>query len=95
MTYTSLEQLPLALSAEDVAQVLGISRANTYELMHSEGFPNLKIGKRMTVPKDKLIEGIQARITDQTQKCPVIHLCQGIMGHIFNRSNPLLHSQAP
>ena len=39
MTYTSLEQLPLALSAEDVAQVLGISRANAYELMHSEGFP--------------------------------------------------------
>ena len=62
MTYTSLEQLPLALSAEDVAQVLGISRANAYELMHSEGFPTLKIGKRMTVPKDKLIEWIQARI---------------------------------
>ena len=62
MTYTSLEQLPLALSADDVAQVLGISRANPYELMHSEGFPTLKIGKRMTVPKDKLIEWIQTRI---------------------------------
>ena len=62
MTYTSLEQLPLALSADDVAQVLGISRANAYELMHSEGFPTLRIGKRMTVPKDKLIEWIQARI---------------------------------
>ena len=62
MTYTSLDQLPLALSADDVAQVLGISRANAYELMHSEGFPTLKIGKRMTVPKDKLIEWIQSRI---------------------------------
>ena len=62
MTYTSLEQLPLALSADDVAQVLGLSRANAYELMHSEGFPTLKIGKRMTVPKDKLIEWIQTRI---------------------------------
>ena len=62
MAYTSLEQLPLALSADDVAQVLGISRANAYELMHSEGFPTLKIGKRMTVPKDKLIEWIQTRI---------------------------------
>ena len=62
MTYTSLEQLPLALSADDVAQVLGISRANAYELMHSEGFPTLKIGKRMTVPKDKFIEWIQTRI---------------------------------
>ena len=63
MTYTSLEQLPLALSAEDVAQVLGISRANAYTLMHSKGFPTIKIGKRMTVPKDKLIERINKQIS--------------------------------
>ena len=60
--YTSMEQLPLALSAEDVAQVLGISRANAYALMHSKGFPTLKIGKRMTVPKDKLIEWMEKRL---------------------------------
>lgn len=63
MTYTSLEQLPLALSAEDVAQVLGISRANAYTLMHSKSFPTIKIGKRMTVPKDKLIEWIDKQMT--------------------------------
>ena len=63
MTYTSLDQLPLALSAEDVAQVLGISRANAYTLMHSKGFPTIKIGKRMTVPKDKLIEWIDKQMT--------------------------------
>lgn len=54
--YTSMEQLPLALNADDIAQVLGISRAHAYELMRSEGFPTLRIGKRMTVPKVKLIE---------------------------------------
>ena len=63
MIYTSLEQLPIALSAEDVAQVLGISRANAYTLMHSKGFPTIKIGKRMTVPKDKLIEWIDKQMT--------------------------------
>ena len=63
MIYTSLEQLPLALSAEDVAQVLGISRANAYTLMHSNGFPTIKIGKRMTVPKDKLIKWIDKQMT--------------------------------
>lgn len=61
-TYTSLDQLPLALSAEDVAQVLGISRANAYALMHSKGFPTLKIGKRMTVPKDKLIAWMEKQL---------------------------------
>ena len=60
--YTSLDQLPLALSAEDVAQVLGISRANAYALMHSKGFPTLKIGKRMTVPKEKLIEWMEKQL---------------------------------
>ena len=60
--YTSLDQLPLALSAEDVAQVLGISRANAYALMHSKGFPTLKIGKRMTVPKDKLMEWMEKQL---------------------------------
>lgn len=61
-TYTSLEQLPIALKAEEVAQVLGISRANAYVLMHSADFPTLRIGKRMVVPKDKLIEWINKQI---------------------------------
>ena len=60
--YTSLDQMPLPLSAEDVAQVLGISRAKAYELMHSKYFPTIKIGKRMSVPKDKLIEWMERQI---------------------------------
>ncbi len=60
--FTSYDQLPLALSAEDVSQVLGISRANAYALMHSKGFPTLKIGKRMTVPKDKLIAWMEKQL---------------------------------
>lgn len=61
-SFTSYDQLPLALSAEEVAQVLGISRANAYALMHSKGFPTLKIGKRMTVPKDKLMEWMEKQL---------------------------------
>ena len=60
--YQSLEQLPLALCASDLAKVLGISRAMAYELMHSKSFPSIKIGKRLTVPKDKLIEWMDKQI---------------------------------
>ena len=60
--YTNYEQLPLALNADDVAQVLGVSRAQAYNLMRSEGFPTLKIGKRMSVPKNKLLEWIDAQM---------------------------------
>ena len=56
--YTSYDQLPLALCADDVAAVLGISRANAYTLMHSKDFPTITIGKRMMVPKDKLLSWI-------------------------------------
>ena len=54
-TYTSIDQRPITLCAEDVAQVLGISRAVAYTLMHSKGFPTIQIGKRMVVPKDKVL----------------------------------------
>ena len=33
-TYTSYNQLPLTLQADDVAAVLGISRGGAYTLMH-------------------------------------------------------------
>ena len=59
-TYKSFDELPLMLNVVQVASVLGISRAGAYELVHSEGFPALKIGNRIVVPKDKLREWIDA-----------------------------------
>lgn len=59
-TYKSFDELPLMLNVVQVAAVLGISRAGAYELVHSEGFPALKIGSRIVVPKDKLQEWIDA-----------------------------------
>ena len=47
--YTSLDQVPLSLNAEELAKVLDISTPVAYELMRSEGFPTLYIGKRMYV----------------------------------------------
>ena len=59
-TYKNYDELPLMLNVVQVASVLGISRAGAYELVHSEGFPALKIGSRIVVPKDKLREWIDA-----------------------------------
>lgn len=54
----SVETLPPVLNATQVSEVLGISRAGAYNLMHREDFPTLLIGKRMLVPKDKLLAWI-------------------------------------
>ena len=57
--YKSYEDLPLFLNAELVAQVLGISQAGAYDLLQSEGFPVLKIGTRMVVPKEKFRQWVE------------------------------------
>ena len=62
-TYTSYTQLPLSLNANDIAAVLGISRANAYTLMRAKGFPTIFIGKRMIVPRDKFIEWLDLQIS--------------------------------
>lgn len=54
MDYRSFEELPAMLTAEELAGALGISRAGAYALIHSKGFPTLRIGKRLMVPKEKL-----------------------------------------
>ena len=63
--YSSFNELPLMLNVVQVAAVLGISRAVAYELVHSEGFPALKIGSRIVVPKDRLREWIDANTTQK------------------------------
>lgn len=59
---TDPAQLPVALNANQVAAELGISRAGAYNLMRSKGFPTLFIGKRMVVPKDRLMDWMSAQV---------------------------------
>ena len=56
--YKSYDDLPLMLSVPEVAEVLGISRAGAYDLVRSAGFPHMKLGNRILVPKDKFIKWI-------------------------------------
>lgn len=45
--------------ADEVAKVLGVSPSSGYELMHEAGFPTLRIGSRMVVPKEKFIQWVE------------------------------------
>ena len=56
IVYKSFDQLPITIQAEDIAAILGISRAGAYTLMRSKGFPTIYVGKRrMIVLRDKFI----------------------------------------
>ena len=65
-TYTNIEDLPLTLKAEEATKVLRISKSKVYELAQSESFPAIRIGKRVVIPRDKLIEWLnnQAGVSD-------------------------------
>lgn len=60
--YKSYEELPLFLNAEMIAKLLGISPSSSYELMHEEGFPVLRVGNRMVVPKEKFRQWVEEKI---------------------------------
>lgn len=62
--YKSYDELPLFLNAKLVAEVLGVSPASGYELMHEPGFPVLKVGSRMVVPKEQFIRWVQEHTGD-------------------------------
>ena len=65
--FKDYSELPLFLNAELVAQVLGVSPSSGYELMHKSGFPVLKIGNRMVVPKEKFIQWVEQNTTGGSQ----------------------------
>ena len=58
--YKSYDDLPLFLNSEMVARVLGVSPSSGYELMHEDGFPVLRVGSRMVVPKDVFIRWVES-----------------------------------
>ena len=57
--FKDYSELLLFLNAELVAKVLGVSPSSGYELMHKPGFPVLKVGNRMVVPKEKFIQWVE------------------------------------
>ena len=60
--YKTYDELPLFIDAKTVSNVLGIAQSSAYELMHEEGFPTLKIGARMVVPKEKFIKWVNENV---------------------------------
>ncbi len=60
--YKNYDELPLMLSVNQVAKVLGISRTSTYDLVKEKDFPSITIGSRIVVPKEELILWIKNQV---------------------------------
>jgi len=58
-TVKNFDELPVMLQASHVKQVLGLSTGKAYQLMHSEGFPTQRFGRRVMVLKADFIEWLE------------------------------------
>lgn len=65
--YKNTEDLPFTLTGGDVAAALNISRAGAYNLMKKGGFPALKIGKRVVVPKGSFLRWMEENTGKQVE----------------------------
>ena len=52
-------RVPAVMNAMQVAKYLGISKQGAYNLMNSESFPTLRVGKRLLVSSDRFLEWIE------------------------------------
>lgn len=70
MPYKKIDDMPLMLGTEDLRVLFGRDdqkrgKRQTYELVHSEGFPSMRLGAHILVPKWKLIEWIDEQASQQ------------------------------
>jgi len=57
-TVQDVKELPAILSVEQMRQLLGVSRPKAYELVHTQGFPVVRLGRAIRIPREALMEWI-------------------------------------
>ena len=67
MSYQIFDDLPDIIDAAQIASALRISRTGAYNLLSSDDFPTLHIGRRKLVMKNDLITWLKSH-TNATQK---------------------------
>lgn len=55
----SIDQMPVFLSVQDIADITGLCLSKSYELCRSKGFPSVIIGRRIIIPKTGFMTWMQ------------------------------------
>lgn len=51
------------MSVDEMAAAIGISRPKAYELVNSEGFPKIRVGRRIRIP----VASLESWLVEQAQ----------------------------
>ena len=60
-------ELPVVLKVHHIQETLGISRQESYRLVHTAGFPVMRIGRSIRVPREAFLRWLdqQAGIEEE------------------------------
>jgi excisionase family DNA binding protein len=61
-----LSDLPLLLTVQDLADLLHVGRNAAYEQCHRPGFPAVRIGKQLRIPRDALVRWLDTQTAPGT-----------------------------
>ncbi len=59
MHVTKSEELPLILTVEEAAEVARVSAGTMYQMAHRAGFPALRFGRAIRIPREKFLQWLQ------------------------------------
>ncbi len=54
-------------SVEEMKDVLGIGRTTAYNLVHSENFPSITVGKRILIPAEALERWTESKLQESEE----------------------------
>ena len=66
-TVKDANELPLVLTMRHVQDVLSCAKEVAYRLSHTEGFPALRIGKSIRVPRDGFLRWLEEQAESQEE----------------------------
>ena len=59
---TDIDALPAVLTMRQVREILGLSRVKVYELTHRQGFPIVRFGRAIRVPREAFLRWLNEQI---------------------------------
>jgi len=54
-----IDELPVVLKVRHIQETLGISRQESYRLVHTAGFPVMRIGRSIRIPRDAFLRWLE------------------------------------
>jgi excisionase family DNA binding protein len=57
---TRIEDLPLVLRMPHLQAIMHCSKTKAYELVHTRGFPIVRVGRSIRIPRDAFLRWLEA-----------------------------------